>query len=339
MPVGHGPKQGVGGPGTIAHSRDRDLRHVRVVGDPGDQFPPLERAVRHHRSLPIHEAAAHLEAYPMLHGELRRAGLNHRRPRAGHLEQFVVRDLLEPARLRDEAGVRREDPFDVRVDLAEVRAERRRQRHRRGVRSTAAERGDLLVVGDPLESGDDDDPAGGQLAVDPRPVDREDAGAGVDVLGLDLGLRPGERDRLGSLRQDRHRQQGDRDLLAGRQQHVQFPGRQGVGDLPGHPDEIVRHIAGRRDDHDDLVAGPARGHDTLRDVLDAVGPRDGGAAELLDDQAHAGGSTTAPSVSNSACRIRHAAPAARNACAIAGPISGASPNARTVGPDPLSATP
>src|SRR5207248_6926698 len=47
--------------------------------------------------------------------------------------------------------------FDVGVDQAFLRLERRRYRDRRGIRAAAAEGGDVSLLVDPLESGDDDD--------------------------------------------------------------------------------------------------------------------------------------------------------------------------------------
>ena len=58
--------------------------------------------------------------------------------------------------------------------------------------------------------------------------------------------------------------------------------------LVGEPLEVVGGLAHRRDDDHDVVAGATGAHDVLRHGADPVGVGDGGAAELLHEQAHDG---------------------------------------------------
>ena len=77
-----------------------------------------------------------------------------------YCQHLVVRDAGELARPRHQAGIARVDAVDVGVDLAHVRAERRRDGHGRRIRSASPERGDPAIVRDPLKPGDDHDLAG-----------------------------------------------------------------------------------------------------------------------------------------------------------------------------------
>ena len=87
-------------------------------------------------------------------------------------------------------------------------------------------------------------------------------------------------------RVNRHRHQRHADLLAGRQEHVHFPGRRLVGDLAGQVDQHVGVLAHGADDHHDLVPlalganGLPRRGENLLDVGHAR------AAELLNDDGH-----------------------------------------------------
>ena len=89
------------------------------------------------------------------------------------------------------------------------------------------------------------------------------------------------------LGMDRHRHQGDGDLLAGGQELVHLPlGRRAVAaDAACQCDEIVGGVAHGADDDDDLVAlllgrdGPAGG------LVNPLRVGNAAAAEFLNDQA------------------------------------------------------
>ena len=88
------------------------------------------------------EARQHLHAHPVVHRHLDRARLQHLGALRRHLEHLLVGDLIELARLRNDARVGGVDAVDIGEDVAAIGFERRRQRHRRGVRAAAAQRGD-----------------------------------------------------------------------------------------------------------------------------------------------------------------------------------------------------
>ena len=74
-------------------------------------------------------------------GVLHRAQLQHAGAGGRHLEHLLERDHGQLARVGHDPRVGAEHAGDVGVDLAHVGAQRRRQRHRGGVRPAAAERG------------------------------------------------------------------------------------------------------------------------------------------------------------------------------------------------------
>ena len=103
--------------------------------------------------------------------------------------------VVQAARVGDDARVGGVDAVDVGVDQALGGLQRRGDRHRRGVRAAAAERGDVAVGIDALEAGDDDDLAGGEIGADARIVDALDARLGVGDVGRDRHLPAGVADR------------------------------------------------------------------------------------------------------------------------------------------------
>src|SRR5207237_6282727 len=109
--------------------------------------------------------------------------------------------------------------------------------------AAAAERGDLVVRAHALEAGDDDDLArlkGGAHALS---ADSHDPRFRVRGVGHEADLRAGKGARLEAEGVERHGQERDRDLLAGREQHVRLARVGRRGDLVGERDEAVRRLA------------------------------------------------------------------------------------------------
>jgi hypothetical protein len=69
---------------------------------------------------------------------------------------------------------------------------------------------------------------------------------------------------------------------------VHFAGVGVGGDLLGELEQVVRGVAHRGDDHDEVLPGPPGGRDTLGHLLDAFRASDGGPAVLLDEQGQGG---------------------------------------------------
>ena len=120
--------------------------------------------------------------------------MEHLGPQGGQLQHFVVGDLLQLEGLRHHPGVGGKDAVHVGVDLAQVRVEHRRQRHRRGVRAAPAQGGDVLILVDTLEAGDDDDGLFIQLGQHPLGVHPLDPGVPIGGVGAEARLPAGEGD-------------------------------------------------------------------------------------------------------------------------------------------------
>ena len=94
------------------------------------------------------------------------------------------------------------------------------------------------------------------------------------AVGEDAGLRAGQRHGGHAQVEQRHRQHRDRDLLAGREQHVDLTQVRGAGDLRGEAEQLVGRVAHRGDDdaHRGSVAGGCR--DARGDAPDSLGRRE-----------------------------------------------------------------
>ena len=114
----------------------------------------------------------------------------------------------------------------------------------------------------------------------------DDARLVVDTVGQNVNLRPGVGSGGAPARLQRHGEQRDGDLLAGCEQHVQFPW---IGDLLRalrEAEEAVGFATHRRYDHDDVVAPVARVLDPGSDMRDPLDTSNRSASEFLNDQRH-----------------------------------------------------
>ena len=211
-------------------------------------------------------------------------------PRAGgrELEHLLVGDVVDLAGLGVGSGVGGEDAVDVGVDLAHVGAEGGRHRDGGGVRAPAAERRDVVVGGQALEPGEDHDVAGVEGLLDPLRADLDDPGLAVLGVGDDPGLRAGVGGGLAAAGVDGDREQGHRDALAGREEHVELAGLGEGGDVRGLLEEVVGGLAHGRDDGDDVLALLARADDPVGHGADPIGVADGGSPVFLHHDGHGG---------------------------------------------------
>ena len=117
-------------------------------------------------------------------------------------------------------------------------------------------------------------------------TDLDDARVDMAIVGDDPGLTAGEADRIAAQFTNREREQGHRDSLAGREQHVELA-TLGVGrNLLRHRQQLVSGIAHGRHDDDHPMAPARRLHYTLGDISELADIRDAAAAVLLDDDGH-----------------------------------------------------
>jgi len=120
------------------------------------------------------------------------------------------------------------------------------------------------------------------------PVDAEDAGLGVGVVGKDADLGTRIASRLQAEVFQCHGEQGNRDLLAGGHQHVEFARIGLCLDGLGQRDQPVGLAGhGGEDDHD-LMPEHFELGDAFRNGADAFDVGDRGAAVFLYDECHDG---------------------------------------------------
>ena len=157
---------------------------------------------------------------PWLRANSTAAHLQDARAARRHLEHLLVGEHVDLARVGHDARVGGVDAVDVGVDLADVGADAGGHGDRRGVGAAAAERGDRAVGVMPWKPATMTILPCVERLAHAVGTDLGDLGLAVDRVGDDADLRAGEGDRVVALGDDRHREQRDRDLLAGGQQHV-----------------------------------------------------------------------------------------------------------------------
>ena len=212
--------------------------------------------------------------------------MEHLGPLRRQFQHLVVGDLIQFAGTGDDAGVRGIHTVHIRVDLAQICTEGRRQRHGAGVGPAPAQGGHVPVAVHALEAGDDHDPVLVQLGLDTLGVDLLDPGVGVDGGRLYPHL-PSSQGYAGQAHGlQGHGAQGHRDLLSRGEQHIHLP-LGGVGvDLLRLGNEIVCSVSLGGEDHNHVVPRQIGLCDDAGYVADALGISHAGAAEFLYDQAH-----------------------------------------------------
>ena len=125
-----------------------------------------------------------------------------------------------------------------------------------------------------------------QPAFDPFSAHFQDPGAAMGRLGDDPHLGPRHRCCGHAFGLKGHREQGNRDLLTGGQQHVHFP-LGGIGiEGAGQGCELISGVAHRGDHHHQVIAIEARCSNALGNGLDALHAAHGGAPVFLNQQRH-----------------------------------------------------
>ena len=211
-----GAEDGGGDARPVVDAQHGDPRLVPAVGDPADDLAFHDLIlVGDQRARPVVEARQHLHPDLVLHGQRHRAGLQHLGPERGHLQHLLVGDAVELAGLGDDARVGGVDAVDIGEDVAAVRAQGGGQRHGRGVRAAAAERGHPAL----RRTGPGSRPRRRPCRPRGKPrtgrgVDVQDPGLAVGAVGSEAGLPAEERPRRHADGLQGDGQQPDRHLLA-----------------------------------------------------------------------------------------------------------------------------
>ena len=147
-----------------------------------------------HQSLPD-SGRQNTQCHVVLAGELHGADLQDPSAEAGKLQHLFEGDRVQAARLRHDPWIGSVDAVHIRIDLAFPSLQGRRQRDRRGVRSSASQSRDIASLVDPLKSGHHRHMGPRQRLPQSIDVDTLDACLGVACVGADARLAAGEGSR------------------------------------------------------------------------------------------------------------------------------------------------
>ena len=205
---------------------------------------------------------------------------------SSQFQHFIVGDLFQLEGAGHMAGIGGEHAVHIGVDLAQISTEGSGQGHGGGVGTAPAQRGDVVVLVQTLEAGDDDDGLLIQLSQYTLGVQTLDAGVSVDGVGAESGLPARQRDDRIAHGLDGHGAQRAGDLFAGGEKHIHLSlGAVGV-DLGGLGDQVVGGVPlGGKHGHNTVAPAVGLGDDAGH-VTDAVCISHGAAAEFLYNESH-----------------------------------------------------
>jgi len=235
--------------------------------------------------------------------------VQHLRPEARQLEHLVVCDAGELARPGNDAWIARIDSVDVGVDLADVRLERRCDRHGRRVRAAAPERRDAAVLRDPLKARHDRHFAGAERGPKRRGADRADTSSSEGVVRHDRYLKAEKRPGRNPAILQHECEQAGGHLLARGGQHVALGVARCLCSLAREREEAAGLAGHGAHDHDQIVPAAALAGDTVGHVPDAIDVAHRRAAILLNDECHAASHALPPAsaaASHRACFVPYA---------------------------------
>ena len=120
----------------------------------------------------------------------------------------------------------------------------------------------------------------------PGRLDIDNAGLVVFVIGADMDLPARVGNGRAALLRERHAQERDRHLFAGRQQDIEFPRRGGMRQRFGEREQAVGLAAHGRHHHHDPVARLFGRDNLVRHGLDPLNRANRGTAVFLHYQGH-----------------------------------------------------
>src|SRR5690606_11402282 len=272
----------------IRHTADRQLGLVTIESDAGNDglFHGVLFIKGNEGSRTLFEAVQHAQRHAIFTGKLDGTNLQYLGAEAGHFQHLFKGDLLQPLRLGHDARIGGVNAIHIGVDLAFVGLECRCQRDAGGIGATTSKGSDIARFIYPLEAGNHHHTPGLEVLADVLRVDLHDARLGVGAVGENTYLAACIRNRRHADLDQRHGQQSDGHLLAGRNHYIQFAGNGSLVDLPSQLDQAVGFTAHSRDHHDDVIAVVTEFLDLRCHLLDALDRAHRGPTKLLYDQRH-----------------------------------------------------
>ena len=200
------------------------------------------------------ETGQHFQIDVIPLGHLHRAVVEDLGAQAGQLQHLVKGDLLQLFCPCNTAGIGSIYTIHIGVDLAQVRVERGGQRHRRGVRTAPAQSGNVVILVNALETGDQHNLSLIQFFLDALGAHSLDSGVTVRRICEHPCLPARERDGLITHTLNAHGAQGNGDLLSSGQEHIHLPlGSVGI-ELLCFFDQVVGGVPLGGQDHHNIVA-------------------------------------------------------------------------------------
>ncbi len=219
----------------------------------------------------------------VLAGELDRTDLQDLGTEAGHFQHLFEGDLVQTLSLGHDARIGGVDAIDVGVDLAFVSFQRCRQCNAGGVGASATQRGDVAVFIDALEPGDYHHTPFFQVGANFLIVDLQNTRLVVRAVSQNANLIAGIGHRRYTALDQCHGQQGNGDLLASGNDHVQFARNRLIADLFGQVDQAIGLAAHGGQNHHQIITRFAEFFDFVGHLLDALDRAHGGASKFLYD--------------------------------------------------------
>lgn len=139
-----------------------------------------------------------------------------------HFQHFAVRNLVDFLRIGNDTRIGRVHAVNVGIDFTNISMDGTGNGNGCRIGTTAAERRNITMPRNPLETGNDDDIALIQCFHDAARFQCQDAAFIKSIAGLDAGLSTGKGNSLLAGFLESHSHEGDRDLFARRQEHVHF---------------------------------------------------------------------------------------------------------------------
>ena len=242
---------------VIWYAQNCYLCYIAVMGYATNQ----EILFFHCISLPNHcawfvgKGGTNMNRNVEIHTHLHGARLHYACTQTGHLQHFIIGNLLHPACIRHQARVCGVYAVNVGINLAGVSLQGTGQSHSGGIGTATAQGYRIALLVSTLETCHNHNLALFQLLADTGWLNIHNLALGMHGVGAHAHHRAGQGNRLLPQALECHGQKRNRHLLAGGQQHIHLTGilvRIAINALC-QLNQVIRGIAHSGYHHDNLV--------------------------------------------------------------------------------------